>query len=86
MELSPHGVRVNSLNPGVIDTPLLRHFISTQPDPDAMWNGLNQVQLLKRVGNSDEIAKAALFLASDDSSYMTGTDMLVDGGLVLGPG
>ncbi len=86
MELSPHGIRVNSLNPGVIETPMLKSFIGKQADPEAFWAGMNQIQLLRRVGKPQEIARAALFLASDDASYMTGTDMVVDGGLILGPG
>jgi len=84
VELSPHGVRVNSLNPGVVDTPMLRGFASRQSDPDGFWANLENMQLLKRVGQPEELANAALFLASDNSSYVTGTDMLVDGGLVLG--
>jgi NAD(P)-dependent dehydrogenase (short-subunit alcohol dehydrogenase family) len=83
VEFAPH-IRVNSLNPGLIDTPMLRSFTNKQADPTAFWAGLNQVQLLKRIGTADEAARAALFLASDDSSYVTGTDLLVDGGLVLG--
>ena len=83
VEFAPH-IRVNSLNPGVIDPPMLRSFTNKQADPGAFWAGLNQVQLLKRIGSSDEAARAALFLASEDSSYVTGTDLLVDGGLVLG--
>ena len=83
VEFAPH-IRVNSLNPGLIDTPMLRSFTNKQADPAAFWTGLNQVQLLKRIGTAEEAARAALFLASDDSSYVTGTDLLVDGGLVLG--
>ncbi len=83
VELAPM-VRVNSLNPGVIDTPMLRGFAAKQEDPAAFWDGMESIQLLKRVGKAEELARAALFLASDDSSYVTGTDMLVDGGLVLG--
>jgi 3-oxoacyl-[acyl-carrier protein] reductase len=82
-ELSPLGVRVNSLNPGLIDTPMLRRFFSKQDDPIAAEKGAAQVPLLRRLGSPDELARAALFLASDDSSYMTGTDLLVDGGLAL---
>lgn len=84
VELSPSGVRVNSLNPGLVDTPMLHAFAGKTPDPQAFWAGLSQAQLLKRIGTVDELARAALFLACDDGSYVTGTDLLVDGGLVLG--
>jgi NAD(P)-dependent dehydrogenase (short-subunit alcohol dehydrogenase family) len=84
MELSPQGVRVNSLNPGVTDTPMLRGFAAKLEDPEAFWESMNSMQLLHRLGTSDELAAGALFLASDESSYVTGTDLLVDGGLVLG--
>lgn len=84
MELSPHGVRVNTLSPGLVDTPMLRNSAAKQPDPDAFWKSLPPLQLMQRIGTSDELARAALFLASDDSSFVTGTDILVDGGIVLG--
>lgn len=83
VELAPH-VRVNSLNPGLIETPMLRNFTNKQADPAAFWAAFGQLQLLKRIGTVDEVARAALFLACDDGSYVTGTDLLVDGGLVLG--
>lgn len=84
VELSPHGVRVNSLNPGVTDTPMLRGFASKLDNPEEFWDSMNSIQLLRRLGTPEELAAAALFLASDESSYVTGTDLLVDGGLVLG--
>ena len=70
--------------PGVVDTPMLRNFSSRQLDPEGFWANLENIQLLKRVARPEELANAALFLASDNASYITGTDMLVDGGLVLG--
>ena len=84
VELSPHGVRVNSLNPGVTDTPMLRGFAAKLDDPDAFWKSMSSMQLLHRLGMPEELAAGALFLASDESSYVTGTDLLIDGGLVLG--
>jgi 3-oxoacyl-[acyl-carrier protein] reductase len=84
VELSPQGVRVNSLNPGVTDTPMLRGFAAKLEDPEAFWASMNSMQLLHRLGKPEELAAGALFLASDESSYVTGTDLLVDGGLVLG--
>jgi len=84
VELSPLGIRVNSLNPGLVDTPMLQRFLKEQPDPTAFMSSLGQMQLLKRISSPTEIANAAVFLASDEASFMTGIDMLVDGGLVLG--
>ncbi len=84
MELSPSGVRVNSLNPGVTDTPMLRDYAATTDDPNAFWQAMQSMQLLRRLGKPEELAAGALYLASDESSYVTGTDLLVDGGLVLG--
>ena len=84
VELSQFNIRVNSLNPGVVDTPLLSGFLDKSGDPQAFRESLNGVQLMGRIGHPDEIARAALFLASDSSSFVTGTDLLVDGGLVLG--
>lgn len=84
VELSPQGVRVNSLNPGVTDTPMLRGFAAKLEDPEHFWESMNSMQLLHRLGKPEELAAGALFLASDESSYVTGTDLLVDGGLVLG--
>lgn len=86
VELSPLGVRVNSISPGVVDTPMTRQAAGRQPDPDQALSHMAGLQLLRRMAVPDELAKAALFLASDDSSYVTGTDLLVDGGLVLGSG
>jgi 3-oxoacyl-[acyl-carrier protein] reductase len=63
---------------------MLRNSAAKQADPEAFWKTLPPLQLLQRIGTSDELARAALFLASDDSSYVTGTDILVDGGIVLG--
>lgn len=83
VELAPY-VRVNSLNPGIVDTPMLGSFIGKQDDPDAFRKALGSAQLMQRIADPKELAQAALFLASDDSSYVTGTDLLVDGGLVLG--
>jgi len=70
-------IRVNCICPGPIDTPLLGALMDGQPERLA-----RQVApiVLKRVGGADEVARAALFLACDDSSYMTGSPLVVDGG------
>ncbi len=76
IELAADGIRVNSVHPGGIDTPMVRHFV---PDEKSLqWVG-NQVPM-KRTGKPEEVAEAVLFLASDDASYITGAELAVDGG------
>ncbi|EKM80437.1 hypothetical protein AGABI1DRAFT_113619 [Agaricus bisporus var. burnettii JB137-S8] len=71
------GIRVNSLCPGPLQTPLLMDFLNTEEKKER-----RRVHLpMGRFGEAVELAKAALFLASDDSSYVTGADFAVDGGL-----
>src|SRR5262245_5460167 len=76
-EWGPIGIRVNSILPGAIDTPMLRGPHTEGIDIDALLSGLP----LGRAGRPSEIAAAALFLASDESSYVTGAAFEVDGGL-----
>jgi NAD(P)-dependent dehydrogenase (short-subunit alcohol dehydrogenase family) len=80
-ELAPRGIRVNAVSPGAIATP----FYSKIGLPDAVLSdvasSITQKIGLKRFGESFELAKSVLFLASDDSSYTTGTELVVDGGL-----
>lgn len=71
------GIRVNTLSPGPIATRRLSRAWGTM---DAAREGMGKLQLVKRLGEPEEIARAALFLASDASSFMTGADLLVDGG------
>ncbi|MBN8710023.1 MAG: oxidoreductase [Verrucomicrobia bacterium 61-8] len=80
-ELKGRGIRVNSLSPGPIDTPILDGQYKSKEEADAMKAGLTQMVPLGRLGRSEEIAAAALFLASSDSSYSTGIDLLSDGGM-----
>lgn len=75
MELKSRNIRVNVISPGPIDTPF------TQPAPQTWKDAMSAAVPLGRFGRPQEIATAALFLASDDSSYITGIDLCVDGGL-----
>lgn len=77
VEYGARGVRVNALLPGAVDTPMGRSVASTE-DLRAFVAGLNA---MKRIAAPEELARAALFLASDASSFMTGAAMLVDGGV-----
>jgi len=83
LEYGKAGIRVNSIHPGGIDTPMTRTEDlgdMTQADQDAMYDSF----ALARVGKPEEVANLALFLASDESSYCTGAEFLVDGGMLAG--
>lgn len=80
-ELGPQKIRVNSIAPGAINTPINR---SARQSPDAERDLLNLIPY-KRVGEPPEIARVALWLASDESDYIHGTSLLVDGGMALYP-
>ena len=79
-EYGPKGVRVNALSPGPIDTPIYGKHNVPQDQINEMASGFPSMVTLGRFGTSDEISKVALFLASDDSSYITGAEIPVDGG------
>ncbi|MHC5610080.1 MAG: SDR family oxidoreductase [Nostoc sp.] len=81
-ELAPHKIRVNSIAPGAIKTPINKSAWDT---PQAEANLLKLIPA-KRVGDVEDIAKAAVWLASDDSDYVNGTTLFVDGGMTLYPG
>jgi NAD(P)-dependent dehydrogenase (short-subunit alcohol dehydrogenase family) len=74
------GVRVNALCPGLTLTPLLEGLIANEADPAAARARMVGKTLLKRLARPDEIADAALFLASREASYITGAVLAVDGG------
>jgi NAD(P)-dependent dehydrogenase (short-subunit alcohol dehydrogenase family) len=78
VEFAARGVRVNALCPGPVNTPLLKELFAT--DPERAAKRLVHIPM-GRFGEPEEIAKAALFLASDDSSFVTASTFLVDGGL-----
>jgi NAD(P)-dependent dehydrogenase (short-subunit alcohol dehydrogenase family) len=77
VEYGRRNIRANSLCPGPIDTPLLAELMS---DPERRARRLVHIPM-GRLGRAEELAKAALFLASDESSFMTGASLLVDGGI-----
>jgi 2-keto-3-deoxy-L-fuconate dehydrogenase len=81
---APEGIRVNVVIPGAIDTPLLRRSFARQVDPDAARARSVSRHPLGRLGRPEEVAAAALFLASDDASFTTGSCLMVDGGWLAG--
>src|SRR5207249_5622908 len=81
VDLKARKIRVNAISPGPIDTPGINSLgLSEQQIEEFKKNMVGSVPL-GRMGDADEIAKAALFLASDDSSYVTGVELFVDGGM-----
>ena len=77
-------IRINVLSPGPVDTPLIWDSASAFPDPARAVSDVAQKTLMKRLGSPDDIARAALFLASDDSGWTTGTSLTIDGGIMTG--
>ncbi len=78
-EFGPQGVRVNAILPGAVDTDMFR-TVNNTAEAQAFVTGLHA---LKRVGKAEELARSVLYLASDDSSFVSGTASLVDGGLSI---
>ncbi len=81
LELKDRGIRVNSLSPGPVDTPIIDGQFATQAQADQFKAGFAAAIPLGRLGRPEELAAAALFLASNDSSFVTGIDLCVDGGI-----
>jgi 3alpha(or 20beta)-hydroxysteroid dehydrogenase len=79
IDLGPSGIRVNSIHPGFIDTPM----VSAEARP--RLEQLAAMQPIPRLGRPEEVAAMALFLASDEASYVTGAQFVVDGGHLAGP-
>jgi len=78
------GIRVNTLIPGAIDTPLLRRAFNRATDPEEVKARSVSRHPLGRLGRPEEVAQAALFLASDEASFTTGSCLRVDGGWLAG--
>jgi glucose 1-dehydrogenase len=81
-EVAPHRIRVNAIGPGAIRTPINRTAWSTQEAYDKLMT----LVPYNRIGEPDDIAQAAVWLASDAADYVTGTTLFVDGGMCLYPG
>ncbi|CAF2863454.1 unnamed protein product [Rotaria sp. Silwood2] len=80
LDLKKRNIRVNTLSPGAIDTPLLRSIGATEKEVEANYATWQAATPMNRIGTPDEIAKVVVFLASDDSSFVTGVELFVDGG------
>lgn len=80
LDYADRRIRVNAVCPAMIMTPMLESFIRLQPDPQAYVKRVEQSTPLGRMGTAEEVAAAVAFLASDESSYITGSALMVDGG------
>lgn len=79
VELAPFGVRVNSVHPGLIDTPMLRDLFG--PGDNAILDAARKMVPNGRPASAEDVARLVLYLASDDSTYSTGSEFVVDGGM-----
>ena len=80
IDLAPFGIRANAICPGIIDTPMFRASYESAAVPQAEFAKIMDRFTLKRVGRPNDIAYAALYLTSDESAYVTGSTLAVDGG------
>ena len=78
------GIRVNCICPGRVETPFVTGWLKKYPDPEQAYRDASATQAVGRMGKPEEIAAAALYLASDESAFMTGTEFIIDGGFSAG--
>ena len=81
VELWPRRIRVNMVSPGPIETEIFKRGASAE-QIESMRRMLSSAVPMKRMGEAEEVARAVLFLASDEASFITGVDLFVDGGCV----
>jgi len=81
-ELAPFNIRVNSVSPGTTDTPMLQAEFASDTDPAGARTATEATIPLRRLAAPEEIARAVLFLLSDEASYATGADFVIDGGRI----
>lgn len=83
VEYAAQGVRVNAICPACISTPNTDWYFNQSPDPVAKKREMENFHPIKRLGTPNEVANAALFLASDEASFITGESLMVDGGISI---
>ncbi len=79
-DLREHGIRVNAIAPGAIDTPMPHKYLEKFEDREQIWKAMEEAHLAGRFGQPEEVIWLAIFLASDEASFMNGTVIPVDGG------
>lgn len=85
LDYAHYKIRVNCICPGFIITSQLEHYLNQHDDPEAVRKEVESLHPIGRLGTPEDIAYAALYLASDESSFVTGTSLVVDGGLLTKP-
>ncbi len=80
-DYAARGIRTNSVSPGTIDSPMLHDFLAAQSDPETLRGEFDAMHPIGRVGTIEEVANVCLFLASDEASFVTGSNYEVDGGI-----
>jgi NAD(P)-dependent dehydrogenase (short-subunit alcohol dehydrogenase family) len=78
------GIRANCICPGRVETPFVKARIAEYPDPEKAYSEMAATQALGRMGTPEEIAAAALYLASDEAAFVTGSALMIDGGFTVG--
>src|SRR6266511_3338867 len=78
------GIRVNCICPGRVETPFVAARLKEYPDPEKARQEMSATQAVGRMGKPEEIAAAALYLASEESAFVTGTEFIIDGGFSAG--
>lgn len=78
----PENIRVNTICPGDVDTPMVQEYFDFQPDPEAAKRVVTDRYPLRRFARPEDVAAVGAFLASDDAAYLSGIDIVVDGGLL----
>jgi NAD(P)-dependent dehydrogenase (short-subunit alcohol dehydrogenase family) len=77
---APYNIRVNSIHPGFIWTPLVENFVNATPDPALVKKALESKHPLGRMGDADDVAWGIVYLASDEAKFVTGSELVIDGG------
>ena len=83
VDYASKGIKINSISPGYIDTPIIERFFQTKANPQVARKEAENHQPIKRMGTTDEIANVIMFMSSDECNYMIGANIVVDGGITL---
>lgn len=81
LDWGKHNIRVNAICPGWVNTALAQEWLSMQPEPEAVWEGVLKIHPLGRVGTPEDIANFVAYIASDEAAFITGAELYIDGGL-----